>query len=86
VQNTMELECELVSNGLYCGDATGYKDPRAAALEPNAKHWLSLFQIDTDDEGPRWMWGDSGMLYLWLTRHSLRAREFNKVHGILQCC
>ena len=28
----MDLECQLVSNGLYCGDASGYNDPRVKEL------------------------------------------------------
>ena len=26
-QDDMELECQLVTNGLYCGDTSGYEDP-----------------------------------------------------------
>src|SRR5215472_17318509 len=36
VQGDMQVECQLVTNGLYCGDASGYQDPRAAQLRPGA--------------------------------------------------
>lgn len=32
IQNEMELECELVTNGLYCGDSSGYNDPKRKTL------------------------------------------------------
>jgi hypothetical protein len=32
IQGEMELECELVTNGLYCGDPSGYDDSRAKNL------------------------------------------------------
>jgi len=63
--DTMELEAQLASNGLYCGDSTGYKDPKASALAPGSKDWLLLMQVDTDETAGM-MWGDCGMLYFWL--------------------
>ena len=32
VQGDMQVECQLVTNGLHCGDSTGYQDPRAKEL------------------------------------------------------
>jgi hypothetical protein len=37
--DSMELESQLVSNGLYCGDSTGYNDPRAQSLQSEAHRW-----------------------------------------------
>src|SRR5205814_3675825 len=45
VQGDMQLECQLVSHGLYCGDASGYRDTRATALRPGAADWRLLLQI-----------------------------------------
>lgn len=84
-QGPMELECQLVTNNLYCGDGSGYKDPRAQTLTPGAKDWRLLFQIDTDETGPGWMWGDMGMLYYWIPEHALKAKDFSKVWMVLQC-
>ena len=64
IQNEMELKCELVTNGLYCGDPTGYNDPRAKA---NAKNWRLLLQIDSNEENGM-MWGDCGRLYFWIKK------------------
>ena len=85
VQGPMELECQLASNGLYCGTAAGYDDPRAKALEAGAVDWRLLLQIDTDEDGPGWMWGDLGKIYFWIKKQDLAARRFDGVWLILQC-
>lgn len=51
VQDGMELECELVANGLSCGDGSAYHHPRIAEFEKNVAQWQLLLQIDSDDEG-----------------------------------
>lgn len=84
VQGDMQLEAQLVTNGLYCGDSSGYHDPRASVLEPGADDWLLLLQLDSDDEA-RIMWGDLGMLYFWIRRDDLQNRRFDKVWMTLQC-
>ncbi|QDA59543.1 YwqG family protein [Hymenobacter jejuensis] len=83
IQNDMELECELVINGLYCGDSSGYDDPRAKGLEPNAINWRLLLQVDSNEDCEM-MWGDSGRLYFWIREEDLRARNFDKSWFILQ--
>jgi len=84
IQNEMELECELVTNGLYCGDQTGYNDPKAKALEPNAKNWQLLLQIDSNEEN-QMIWGDCGRLYFWIKKDDLLNKQFEKSWLILQC-
>ena len=86
VQNPdMDLECQLASHGLYLGDPTGYRDPRAAALRPGARDWSLLFQMDFDDDLGV-MWGDAGMIYFWVRREDARARNFENTWLVLQCC
>jgi uncharacterized protein YwqG len=84
IQNPMELECQLVTNGLYCGDSSGYNDPRAKVLQTGAADWRLLLQIDTDDE-PGWMWGDCGRLYFWMREADIRSRSFENAWCVLQC-
>lgn len=84
IQGNMELECQLVSHGLYCGDETGYQDPRAQTLAPGASDWLPLMQIDSDDLC-NWMWCDCGILYVWIRQQDLAARNFDNCWVILQC-
>lgn len=84
IQGDMQLECQLVSNGLYCGDSSGYESPKRAELEKYAKDWRLLLQIDSD-ENVQMMWGDAGRLYFWIKEEDLRLKEFDKTWMVLQC-
>ncbi|MCD8213652.1 MAG: DUF1963 domain-containing protein [Campylobacter sp.] len=84
IQGGMELECELVSNGIYCGDSLGYKHPLKAELEKNISDWTLLLQIDSNEENEM-MWGDCGRLYVWIKDDDLRNKRFDKARLILQC-
>lgn len=81
----MELECQLASNGLYCGNETGYNDPRALSLQSGADDWRLLFQLDSDDDLDV-MWGDCGTLYFWVREQAARAGDFGDAWLVLQCC
>lgn len=85
IQGDMQLECQLVSNGLYCGNSTGYNDPRAKGLAKGAEDWKLLFQLDSDDKAGM-MWGDVGRLYFWMRQEDLNNRDFGKSWMVLQCC
>jgi len=82
--NEMDLECQLVSNGIYGGDASGYQNPKTKELESGRVDWILLFQLDTDDDA-KMMWGDSGMLYFWIRKQDLEKGQFDKCWMILQC-
>jgi len=84
VQGDMQLECQLVANGLYCGNLSRYQDPRAAQLEPGAADWRLLFQVDSQDEAGM-MWGDLGRLYYWIRHEDLIAGHWDCTWLILQC-
>ena len=84
IQGGMELECELVTNGLYCGDPSGYKEGRAKGLDKNTGHWNLLLQVDSNEEIGM-MWGDCGRLYLWITDEDLAEKNFEHSWLILQC-
>lgn len=81
--DSMELDCQLVSNGLYCGDSSGYNDPRARLLQPGSYDWRLLLQIDADDD-LEVMWGDCGTLYFWVQEQPARAADFSGAWLILQ--
>lgn len=85
IQNDMRLGCQLVSNGIYCGKAEGYRDPRVEDLRPGVSDWRLLLQLDSDWDGPKWMWGDAGMIYFWIREQDLAARAFDKAWVALQC-
>jgi uncharacterized protein YwqG len=80
----MELECQLVSHGLYCGDSSGYFSREAAGLRAGAPDWRLLLQIDSDD-GLGMMWGDAGVLYFWIREQDARAGRFDQAWVVLQC-
>ena len=83
IQNDMQLECQLVSNGLYLGDGAAYQTQEAKSLEPGAVDWMLVAQIDSD-ETSGFMWGDSGKLYVWMRKDDLKNRDFGKARLILQ--
>ena len=84
IQGDMALECQLVSNGIYCGDPSGYEDPRREELEAGVDDWRLLFQVESD-ENAAMMWGDAGRLYYWIRIEDLLKRDFSGVWMILQC-
>jgi uncharacterized protein YwqG len=84
IQADMQLECQLVSNGLYCGDDTGYNDPRARILQPGAVDWRLLFQVDSDDHAGM-MWGDLGRVYYWMRKEDLASGAWDATWLVLQC-
>ncbi len=85
VQGDMRLECQLVTNGLYCGDQSGYQDPRRAELEKGASDWQLLAQFDSDEAKLGWMWGDVGRVYFWARRQEIEATDYTNCWAILQC-
>lgn len=85
LQGDMQLECQLVTHGLYCGNLSGYRDERAARLAPGAADWRLLFQVDSQDEAAM-MWGDVGRLYYWIRHEDLIAGHWELSWLILQCC
>ncbi|MBB4634622.1 YwqG family protein [Longimicrobium terrae] len=84
VQGEMQLECQLVTAGIYCGGPEGYADPRRGELEPGAREWRLLAQFDSDGDAEM-EWGDGGMLYYWIREADLAERRFDRVWAILQC-
>jgi uncharacterized protein YwqG len=84
VQGDIFLEAQLASHGLYCGNETGYNDPRAKQLEQGVPNWLLLLQLDTDDNADM-MWGDVGTVYFTIPEEDLAARRFEHVWLTFQC-
>jgi uncharacterized protein YwqG len=85
IQYDMRLEAQLATNGISAGDASKYDDARRIALQEGVADWQLLLQIDTDEDGPGWMWGDVGRLYFWARRQDLAQRNFDKVWCCEQC-
>jgi uncharacterized protein YwqG len=78
IQDDMRLECQLASHGL-----TDVKDPRASELSKGAMDWQLLLQIDSDEQADM-EWGNTGMLYYWISGTDLQACRFDTTWLVLQ--
>lgn len=77
VQNDdMELECHSALHNISITDRK--------VLFEQAADWLLLMQIDSDHNA-KMMWGDAGILYLWIKKQDLLHKNFDNVWTILQC-
>lgn len=83
IQNGMELQCELVRNGIYCGSSEAYQDPRLPELAPGRFDWNLLFQISSN-EATGMEFGNEGSLYFWIRNEDLEVRRFDRSWQILQ--
>jgi uncharacterized protein YwqG len=80
----MELEAQLASNGIYCGDASGYQSEEGRKLAAGAKDWRLLLQFSSDDDLDV-TWGDVGDLYFWVKQQDAMKGDFSDVWLLLQC-
>lgn len=86
IQGDMLLQCELVTNGLYCGDTTAYNSPKRKELEKNKNQWKLLFQLDTvSTDNFELMFGDCGRIYYFIKEEDLKNKSFDNTWLILQC-
>lgn len=85
VQGDMQRECQLASNGIYCGGGNYTAKSEAQELLPGSADWRLLLQVDSFEEETGMMWGDVGRLYYWVTEHDLRSHEWSNAWMILQC-
>jgi len=46
--------------------------------------WNLLLQLETDEPGPNWMWGDAGTVYFLLRDEDLEARRFDQAWLVAQ--
>ena len=84
IQGGPRLMAQLVSNGLYCGDSSGYNEGLARGLDKGAGDWLLLLQVCSEERAGM-MWGDMGRLYFMMHKEDLRRRCFDNVWLVLEC-
>lgn len=77
-ESDMQLNAQLVMNGIFCGDSSGYAHPRVAELEKGADDWILLLQLDSDERGGL-KWADIGEIYFWIHRDHLALQKFDRV-------
>ena len=78
LQDDMHVQAQLLSHGF-----TDDQSPEAAALVTGAKDWLLLLQIDSEPNTGM-QWASTGLLYFWINKQDLQARNFDNVWVILQ--
>ena len=83
-EDHMAIECQLVSNGVFCGGVGWHNDPTFKGLQAGFSEWQLLLQVDSDDR-TQMMWGDSGRLYYWIRESDLKTGNFDDVWVVLQC-
>jgi uncharacterized protein YwqG len=84
IQGDMTMECQFVTNGIYCGGPDGYKEGRAQGLDAGCGDWQLLLQIGSDDNADM-MWGDVGSIYYWIKKLDLAERRFENSWLVFQC-
>jgi uncharacterized protein YwqG len=78
IQDDMQLQCALYSNGF-----SGPDDPGVASAAAQKGVWQLLLQVDSDETiGMRW--ATSGMLYFWLEKEALHQRQFDRSWLVMQ--
>jgi uncharacterized protein YwqG len=80
----METECQLASNGIFCGGAEGFESRRAAKLRAGAPDWRQVMQHASDDRTRR-MWADVGRHYVWMREQDIQKGRFDRCWTVLQC-
>ena len=87
IQNDMLLECEQVTNGIYCGSGPVEMDEaQAVKLFEQSKDWTLLFQMSTvAGKDFELMFGDCGNIYFYIKKQDLQEKRFDRVWLILQC-
>jgi len=86
IQNEMTFECELISNGVYCGDGDYYTKENILKYRKKSADWRLLLQLDivTLNEFEL-MFGDGGRVYFHIKKDDLANRKFENSWLILQC-
>jgi uncharacterized protein YwqG len=84
IQGDPKLDAQLVSHGLYCGDASGFSRGKELGLWQGATDWELLLQVDSDERAGM-MWGDVGRLYFLIRGQDLALRAFEKAWLVFQC-
>jgi uncharacterized protein YwqG len=86
IQNDMLIECEMVTNGIYCSEVPCISEEERKKFEKNRENWQLLLQLDTiESDGCEMMWGDCGRLYFYIKKDDLRNSNFDDCWLILQC-
>lgn len=85
IQGDMLLECELVTNGVNCGDVAGCNSQKRKELQKSKDQWKLLFQLDTvTTKDFQLMFRDCGRIYYYIKEEDLKNRNFDDIWLVLQ--
>ena len=86
IQGGMLLECEQVTNGIYCGGIPEVAPEELKKMKDNCVEWQLLFQMDTVTTNDfELMFGDCGRIYYYIKKEDLKNCNFDDCWLILQC-
>ena len=86
IQGGMLLECEQVTNGIYCGGTSEITPEELKKFKENCDQWQLLFQLDTVTTNEfELMFGDCGRIYYYIKKEDLKKCKFDDCWLILQC-
>lgn len=86
IQGGMLLECEQVTNGIYCGGLPEATPEELKKFKENCDQWQLLFQLDTVTTNDfELMFGDCGRIYYYIKKEDLKKCKFDDCWLILQC-
>jgi uncharacterized protein YwqG len=80
----MQLDAQLVSNGIDLNTGERYFDPRAAELEPGADDWRLLFQLSSDGELDLSLGYPPGRLFVWIRQEDLVEGRFDRIWAFVR--
>ncbi len=80
IQDDMRMQCQLAANGVA---DPGSEPEKVAALSAGANDWMLLLQVDSN-QSVAMEWANAGMLYFWIRRQDLAARNFDHAWVVLQ--
>jgi len=84
IQDDPRYTAQFASNGVYMGSPAYKNDPRTPELLKGLDDWQLLWQIDSDDRLD-FMWGDDGMLYIFVKREAVQKADLSSAWLDLQC-
>lgn len=84
MQGSIIEECEMVSEGIYCGKPAKLNEKKLKSIKEKSRDWVLLAQFGTLSDDV--MFGDSGAIYYYIRRQDLERRDFDSIHLSLQCC
>jgi hypothetical protein len=84
-EERIDAAAHLAFHGVRSDDHGKLSRSQREELLAGHEEWTLLLQLDSDDEGPGWMWGDCGLLYFLVRKDDARRGNFDDVWVILQC-